>query len=1166
MVHGWLVYSETRAPRVHFQANGSPPAGRCPARADGTPRDLAGARSRNETRGLRRVVTVTLVCSFAAIFALKTLNYLRPKDVRPHEVASLVHRFDAYIDALVRNASFLHHCDRPTRMISVPGGWQCAAPVADGTPYDRIFRTYPTASEGKAHVYASTRSGSAEAGAALLNGLVSVDRYRPVAIGLHPTWSEDPYHSNYWRFNYYALRPTEDLLSAFLSSGDAKYARALLRLDLSFFAAEPRSRFAWVDPHAVAFRSMVLVDEWWALREHHELTEAESTAFLRELQKTGRYLSDRNHYQPGANHGVNESVALLELALDFPTLPGARSWRMIAQTRLREGLAELVDADGSLIENAPFYHFYTLEKYWQLLQFTDRAQVTVAPDLRQKIARMVSFGTYVLRPDSSVPLLGASLATTIHDRGVFARLTHDDPAFEYVLTHGTRGQAPPRTSVFFPHAGLTILRSGWGKGRSFGSQSQLTFNVGAYRTAHSQLDGLSVTLFGEGRVLIPAPGLYVYPGRHPGALFRYFHGTASHNTVVVDGRDQIEGAVSPGEFHTRAGVTWQSAESSLYPGVIHRRLVAMLDASHYLVLDRLSSSTTHDYRQLFHLFPGAHVSLLGSTATARSQGSATPSLTISQLGPVGGSEALRARWQTPRSLCSSRYKQAVECQTVAYLQHGKTAEYTTLLTIGHPRGAFSASLDRRHHVLHIVDGSKTITFRLRLTQDVPAVAKPTHLRFPAPASGIPLPASDLPADWIASGTGAPLHEPDAGTVASITTSGQSEAVLENDHVHADLLRRNVHVRLRVNGADHLSVLTLELSNRHWSSVAISNLTQAYTYVYDGEWLTISLARSELRDRHSGGWVTKGAAGFDWSQIDGVRIRAETSQPGRAVSVQLASIRAVPQQAHGAAVFVFDDGWDSILPAATYLHKYHAPGNVAVIGMDTSNARPHRLNRYDLQMLQDRWGWNIVNHTQDHRNAVTAYAGAGGLAAYRLDILQGAKLLQDDHLDSAPDWLIYPHGAIDARLEHVVNGLYRFARTTNNAPDAYPFGDPLRIKTLEVFGDPAHFTTPAEVARAARDAVRFRSTLILTFHRIHSRASDGGEAHAPTTYPLTAFEQLVDRVRATGIKIVTLTGLERMLGVPLNNRLLFHPGRPSQIEAAVSIRDHGHRGFWAWLGL
>ena len=189
-----------------------------------------------------------------------------------------------------------------------------------------------------------------------------------------------------------------------------------------------------------------------------------------------------------------------------------------------------------------------------------------------------------------------------------------DPSLLYVLTHGRLGSAPPADSKFFPASALTVMRSGWQAGADYPDSTYLTFNIGRYRTAHSDLDANGLTLYGEGGDLLTDPGLYTYA---PGPYRNYFHGTRSHNDVTVDGESQFQGDGEPGPLVTRDGITYQSAESSLYEGVQHRRLVMLIDATHVLVIDQLHSQSVHTYRQMFHLFPSAQAAQVGADRVGR---------------------------------------------------------------------------------------------------------------------------------------------------------------------------------------------------------------------------------------------------------------------------------------------------------------------------------------------------------------------------------------------------------------------------------------------------------------------------------------------------------------------------------------------------------------------
>ena len=573
----------------------------------------------------RRWVIYAATGVFLLLFAAKVTAYMFPHAIRPIAAEQLATRIESGLKTRLQNTPFLHSCPAPQRLFVVSGGWVCASTTAPKDVYSKIFTTSSATIGSREYVYKSTTSGTLAAGRALMHGVYDVPRYVPYAANGPPNWSEDPYHSVYWRFNFYALRPTENLLVAYLKTGDGRYAQKLLAIDESFFARERSSRFAWGDDHAVAFRSMVSSTNGGSCATTISSPRRRARCSYASSSGRGEFLVDVNHYQPEHNHGTNEAAALFELGVDFPSLPHAHEWETVARERLANGINSLVDGDGALIENSPYYDFYTLDKYWQIRRFAQRAGITIDHDFESRIEKMINYATYILQPDSSVPLLGASLQDVVHDAGSFRQMAKVDRSFRYVLTRGTEGRRPQQTSIFFPKTGQTIFRSGWGKGASFVDQSYATFNVGPYRTPHSNLDALAITLYGGGIALLPGAGLYTYS---TGKLRDYFHGTASHDTVVVDGHDQSQGAAVSGKFVQQDGVTYQTGESSLYHGVTHRRLVMMIDKTHFLVVDRLTSSEDHVYDQMFHLFPGAHVTQDGLTISGRGENSSRRSPSI----------------------------------------------------------------------------------------------------------------------------------------------------------------------------------------------------------------------------------------------------------------------------------------------------------------------------------------------------------------------------------------------------------------------------------------------------------------------------------------------------------------------------------------------------------
>ena len=811
-----------------------------------------------------------------------------------------------------------------------------------------------------------------------LEDIYVIERSNPVKI--KPlTWEEDPYQDQYWRFVYYSLRQTSHLLNAWLETKDTRYHDKLIEIVESFIDTGTTKKYAWNDYHSVAFRAMTLTNTYKKLEKHDAFPSPEFRQKLVEaINAHGEFLVDENHYQADYNHGVTEAAALFLIAFNFPDLSNSQQWLDTARQRLHQGLVEIVDPDGVLIENSPYYHFYVLEKYWDIYKYSNKFEVKISEQFDNRINKMINYATFILQPDLSVPLLGASLERRINLSGVYTEMAKLNPNFLYVLTHGENGEVPPQKAISYPDAGQVIMRSGWYKGDKFENQTQLIFDIGPYRTNHSDLDALSFSLYGQGEALMPDAGLYTYEN---GPFRDYFHGSMAHNTVIVDGKSQKEGKPIIGNFAEGEGWAYQSAQHDLYDGVTHQRAIALLGDKYVLIVDNLLSEYQHDYEQVFHLFPDANVEIDGLQVTAFGD-SKNKSVAIHQL-IQGGLLVSHSKGETspPKGLCSMQYEVYVPCSMISYKQIGKNVQYITLLQVGEN------------------DKSFTVDYK----------------------DGV--------------------------------------------------------VRL------------------------FSKNTE---YAVDISFATFPIKRE----------FSINSFGYETPELE--------------------------RQNKGSVVIIFDDGYKSILPAAAIMNSYGIKGNVALISGQVDKLGYLSLD--NVKMLQNEYGWNIINHSRDHKNAVLNYY-PDALRDFEYDILGGAKFLNENNLNSAPNWYVYPHGATNNTIKNVVGKYYRFARITRTAKEAFPFDNPLEINAFSVRDD----TLSDRVLSVVDDATSNNSIQFLTFHRIKQNPPTDEKGG----YPIDNFKRLIAGLSARDTRVLTLNELDEINGIP-QNEWIIKDKIPEQIALKVHV--------------
>jgi hypothetical protein len=161
----------------------------------------------------------------------------------------------------------------------------------------------------------------------------------------------------------------------------------------------------------------------------------------------------------------------------------------------------------------------------------------------------------------------------------------------------------PRVSRFFADGGIAVLAS---------DDVQLVVKAGPFGEGsggHSHSDVLSLTARTGSREILIDPGTFTYVA-DPAERNR-FRGSAAHNTVRIDGRDQ---AVPGGPFrwNDKPSVTvhqWTTGPerdyldaTCSYAGFTHRRRILLVKPATVIVLDTVDGpSGDHTLEQFWHL-------------------------------------------------------------------------------------------------------------------------------------------------------------------------------------------------------------------------------------------------------------------------------------------------------------------------------------------------------------------------------------------------------------------------------------------------------------------------------------------------------------------------------------------------------------------------------------
>jgi asparagine synthase (glutamine-hydrolysing) len=253
------------------------------------------------------------------------------------------------------------------------------------------------------------------------------------------------------------------------------------------------------------------------------------------------------------NHLISEALGLY-LAGTLLSGDEAGYWQTLGREILTEEAGSQFYPDGAYIQQSHNYHRLALQLYLAAIAVARMGGEAPAESWLKALERSLDFLYAHQNTDGRLPNYGANdgalpavltscdfsdfrpvlQAASIACRGerVYDPGPWDEEAAWFFGPAALRAplRPPARTSVAFRHTGYHVLR-----GRDAGTYA--TLRCGTILDRFSQIDMLHCDVWWRGHNVLCDPGSYLYNG--PEAWHRHFNGTSSHNTVTIDGCDQM---------------------------------------------------------------------------------------------------------------------------------------------------------------------------------------------------------------------------------------------------------------------------------------------------------------------------------------------------------------------------------------------------------------------------------------------------------------------------------------------------------------------------------------------------------------------------------------------------------------------------------------------------
>jgi hypothetical protein len=305
-----------------------------------------------------------------------------------------------------------------------------------------------------------------------------------------------------------------------------------------------------------------------------------------------RFLS--TYFSPNT-HLLGEGVALFAIGTMCPQIAQARRWQERGWQIVLKQAESQVRADGFHFEQSVYYHVYALDFFEFARSLAAINAVPVPPSFECTIQRM------------------REALDCLSQAGRLPNFGDDDGGRVIVSPHRRVALSTRPESPAGPIGGIYSMLS---------RDSQLFIDAGpqgAFSAGHGHADALSIQLITNGRPVLIDPGTYCYvcPERNR------FRGTAAHNTLQVDGRDQAQPngpfawtsmpETTVDHWHTNKTIDVFAGHHNGYYPVIHHRWVFGLKNRFWLVRDLVTGSHHHRLDIHWHFLDERDLTILPPT-------------------------------------------------------------------------------------------------------------------------------------------------------------------------------------------------------------------------------------------------------------------------------------------------------------------------------------------------------------------------------------------------------------------------------------------------------------------------------------------------------------------------------------------------------------------------
>lgn len=370
----------------------------------------------------------------------------------------------------------------------------------------------------------------ADEGRAILEtGKWTVAGHPPYNLSVDLDWEGNPFDSRTWLWALHQFKFLPMLLAHAANLGDSdavQFACALVQSWSSRFLDDRSFGAAWHD-HGTALRARnVLLLRHYLIE--NPIIEAANLAYLEQfLRRHIEVLGEEGFYSRSTNHGLDQSLVLLELIMELDERERMQDLLDVACERIKHEVSHAFAEDGGHVENSPAYLNYGLKQAIEASEtcrfyFEGSRQIGLDSDLMDRAVLALAFMT---KPDRSLPMIGDTSHFIVKDF-LASNLLPSYPFFRYAVTSGKGGTPFKEQSLVLRASGWAVIRSR-AERSNYADSVHLVFKCGFLSTYHRHDDDLSFVLYAFREDWLIDGGLYKHDPKDP--LRVYARSAEAHN-------------------------------------------------------------------------------------------------------------------------------------------------------------------------------------------------------------------------------------------------------------------------------------------------------------------------------------------------------------------------------------------------------------------------------------------------------------------------------------------------------------------------------------------------------------------------------------------------------------------------------------------------------------